>query len=151
MIKIAQDIEVSGSSQDVWDFLMDVDQVAACMPGVESVEPAGDDTYQVQLSLRVGPIKPKFRGEVAFLEKKPTESMRVRLDWTDVVTKSKAKSEAEISLEEASDDRIIIHVNADVDVLGALSKYGQGVANKKATEIAETFGEEMRNRLKANA
>jgi hypothetical protein len=151
MIKIEQQFKLQASQQQVWDFFMDVDRVAGVMPGVQSVKELGPDRYDVVLSVKIGPIKPKFKGEVAFIDKNEPESMRIRIDWQDALTKSKARSTAQVHLTPLEAGQVEVRVSADVDVMGALGKYGQGVADKKAGEITQEFAAGMQRSIETSS
>jgi uncharacterized protein len=147
MIKINQEIVVQASRESVWKFLTDAAQVAECLPGVKSFEPVGENVYQAQVSIKIGPIKPSVVGKATYLEMKPQESMRIHLAGKDKITSSKLESTMEINLADGDDGAVLIRVQGDVDVLGSLSKFGQGVADKKGREISAKFAESMQTRL----
>ncbi len=136
---ITEQFQVRATRQVVWDYFMDVQKVAACMPGVQSVEPLGNQTYKVAVSVKVGPIKAAFSGQVAIVESHPPESFRVTADWNDQNTASKAQVAADVELVEGPGEVVTCRLKADVAILGVLGKYGQGVAIKKAAEIREAF------------
>lgn len=148
---LTQQFEVRAPRQALWDFLMDVKKVAACMPGVEAVEPLGDDNYQVRLGVKVGPIKASLGGQVAIVQIHPPQSMRVRADWKDANTGSKTQVQANIELAEASEGVVTCRLTADVSILGVLGKYGQGIADRKAAEINRAFAECVRATLEREA
>ena len=147
MIRIEQGIELETDRETVWAFLSDIDRVAACMPGVDSVEHLGDDRYQVRLGVQIGPIKANFRGQVELYEMQPPARMLVRLDWKDQETASKARGEGAIELTNTSAESTAVLVKGEVDLMGVLGKYGQGIADRKATEIAEAFADNARVEL----
>jgi carbon monoxide dehydrogenase subunit G len=147
VININQGIELETDRQTVWAFLSDIDRVAACMPGVDSVEHLGDNRYRVRLGVQIGPIKANFAGQVELYDMQPPERMRVRLDWKDQETASKARGDGAIELSEASPDLTNVVVKGGVDLMGVLGKYGQGIADRKASEIADAFAENARVEL----
>jgi hypothetical protein len=147
MIHIEQRVDFETSRETVWAFLDDVDRVAACMPGVTSLEHLGNDTYRVQLGVQVGPIKAHFAGKVTIYERVALERMLVRLDWKDAETASKARAEGAIELSQESPEAVTVLVNGDVDLMGVLGKYGGGIADRKAAEIAQVFAECARAEL----
>jgi carbon monoxide dehydrogenase subunit G len=147
VIKIEQGIGLETDRETVWGFLSDIDRVAACMPGVDSVEHLGDDHYRVRLGVQIGPIKANFRGQVVLYEMQPPERMLVRLDWKDQETASKARGEGAIELTDISAESTSVLVKGEVDLMGVLGKYGQGIADRKAAEIAEAFADNARVEL----
>lgn len=144
---VSEEFQIRAPCQAVWDYFMDVNKVAACMPGVQSVEPLGNDTYRVAVGVKVGPIKADFSGQVAVLDKRPPAGFRVTADWKDRNTTSKTTVGADVELEDAGDGLVTCRLKADVAILGVLGKYGQGVAEKKAAEIRESFAACVRQAL----
>jgi carbon monoxide dehydrogenase subunit G len=128
----------------VWEFVSDMNRVAPCVPGVEKVEPAGDGKYRMRMSTKIGPIKATFDGLLTFVEQRAPEAMRLQLDGKDTITGSKIRVAATVDLIEAAEGVVTVIGRADVDVLGALGKYGQGVADKKAAEMSAAFADKMR-------
>ena len=136
---ITQDFEIQGSQQEVWDLFMNAEQVAACMPGVEEVEKIGDKTYQAKMCVSIGPIKASFTGELKYADTQPIERIGVDSAWKEEVTSSKVDARIDIQLQDIGGGQVKIQVTVDAAILGTLGKYGQGVAEKKASEITKVF------------
>ena len=49
-----EEFTVSAAPEAVWDFLLDPQRVAPCLPGCESVEIEDATTYRVRLTVKVG-------------------------------------------------------------------------------------------------
>ena len=47
---------ISASREAVWNFLMDVQNIAQCLPGVEAVRQVDAETYDGTLRIKMGPI-----------------------------------------------------------------------------------------------
>ena len=150
MIKVREEITLNATRQEVWDFLNDIENAATCMPGVLSFVQTGTDCYQAVVTLKVGPIKPKLDGEINILERQPLESMRVAFKGKDKLTRSKLETVANVTFEESAAG-VVVAVHADVEILGSLSKYGQGIADKKAAEVAQQFTAAVQERLSPSA
>jgi carbon monoxide dehydrogenase subunit G len=144
MIHVEQKFEVRAPRAEVWAFISDMNRVAPCVPGVEKVEAQADGKYHMRLSTKIGPIKATFDGLLTFVETRPPDGMRVQLDGKDTITGSKIRVAATVELSEAAEGVVTVVGKADVDVLGALGKYGQGVADKKAAELGAAFADKMR-------
>lgn len=148
---LTQEFQINSDRQSVWDTLMDVESVAACMPGLEEVTPVDETTFQVRIKVAVGPIKAKFGGLVKIVETDPPDRMKVTADWKDRITKSKAQVTAEIELVDADDGQVTCRIKTNIGIIGALGKFGHGVAQKKADEITADFAECLREKIKARA
>ncbi len=147
-LHLQQQFAERASRQAVWGFLMDAPEVGRCMPGVQTVEPLDDTSYRVRLAVGIGPVQAKLAGKVTIAEIDPPARMLVRIDWKDGATDSKVGAQAEIRLEALpGDGQTSVLVDGQLSVLGALGKYGQPIANKKAAEITEAFAANVRARL----
>ena len=60
--------------ETVWAALMSPDTIAECIPGSQRFEPAGEDTYELALKVRVGPVSGTYTGRVVLTDKKHLES-----------------------------------------------------------------------------
>jgi carbon monoxide dehydrogenase subunit G len=144
---IEQKFTVSATREQVWKFLLDAPRVGRCMPGVESVETTGPHSFKVVVSVRIGPVKPRFQGAVEMTELQPPEHIRLQLDWRDSVTGSKVSAPTQIRLDETAPEAVTVTVAGDIAVLGILGKYGQPIAERKAAEIAQEFAARMQAEL----
>jgi hypothetical protein len=62
----------------VWAFLMDVNNVAECAPGFQSLEVLGDEHWKATISVGVGPVKARFVMDVTRPEVQEPEHMLVK-------------------------------------------------------------------------
>ena len=51
--------------QVAWEALNDPALLKQCIPGCESIEPDGENAYQLVLTAAVGPVKARFKGRMA--------------------------------------------------------------------------------------
>lgn len=150
MIMVNQEIIVQADQTAIWDFLVDVDQVAKCFPGAEGLEDLGGDIYRVSISIKVGPIKPRVGARVAILSMDPPRRMKVSLDGKDRLTGSKIRADGLVTLETLDEGSVRVLIEGQVDVLGSLSKFGQPIADKKAQAIALQFTKAMQEKLSSS-
>src|SRR5437764_15210216 len=69
------------SPSDVWEAMMDFERVAPCMPGAEVTERTGENTYKVQVRVKLGPMAMTYRGQAQVTdrdEEAHTAAMRVQ-------------------------------------------------------------------------
>jgi len=66
---ITNDFEVAQPVDKVWAFFQNIPQVAACLPGAELTEDLGDDKYQGQVAVRMGPVRLNFGGTAQITER----------------------------------------------------------------------------------
>jgi carbon monoxide dehydrogenase subunit G len=59
--------------QAVWQALNDTAILKACIPGCTDISWSGPDRLELEVQVELGPIKPKFRGELSLSNVVPAE------------------------------------------------------------------------------
>src|SRR5919199_569071 len=91
-------ITVKAPAAKVWDFLLDPNSIAACMPGVENVTQVDDRTFDAAIAASVGPMSGKFNFRARIVESKPPTEMAAEIDGVDSVTKSPLTAKVDMTL-----------------------------------------------------
>ena len=69
---------VAAPIEKVWAFLMDVNNVAACAPGFQSLEVLGEEQWKAVVAVGVGAVKAKFTLNVTRPEMREPEHMTMK-------------------------------------------------------------------------
>jgi carbon monoxide dehydrogenase subunit G len=69
---------VAAPIEKVWAFLMDVNNVAACAPGFQSLEVLEDERWKAVVAVGVGAVKAKFTLDVTRPEMREPEEMTMK-------------------------------------------------------------------------
>ncbi len=69
---------VAAPIEKVWAFLMDVNNVAACAPGFQSLEVLEDEHWKAVVAVGVGAVKAKFTLDVTRPEMREPEHMTMK-------------------------------------------------------------------------
>jgi carbon monoxide dehydrogenase subunit G len=128
---------IPASQQDTWNALNDPEVLKACVPGCETIEPAGDNAYAVQMATRVGPVSAKFRGKLVLSDIKPPESYAIAFDGQGGAA-GFGKGSARVRLAPEGDTtRLAYDVKASVG--GKLAQIGSRLVDAAAKKIADDF------------
>ena len=57
--------EIAGSPHEVWEAMLTEDMLCACIPGCERLERSGDNRFDAEVVIKVGPVRARFAGTVA--------------------------------------------------------------------------------------
>lgn len=134
-----QTASIPAPKERVWALLMDVPRVAACVPGVEGVEPMADDRYAGLLKVRVGPIALNLKGEITITQRDETAgTAEMVADAADKRVGGAVKSTMRLTLQGAG-DASTLRIETDAQVLGRIGDFGQPVIKKKADQIMQDF------------
>ena len=69
---------IDASIDKVWMFLLDVNKVASCAPGFQSLEELGEEHWKAIVGVGVGAVKAKFTMDVTRPEMQEPERMVVQ-------------------------------------------------------------------------
>ena len=133
--------------QDTWDFLLDPQKLASCVPGCENVVVRGDNSYVVTEVVKVGPISARFNLQVTIVEITPPHYLFATMEGKDSRTASLINAKITINLERLSDGETQVNYILDVTLTGALGRFGEGIVRRKADSLAEKFTENLRSQL----
>jgi uncharacterized protein len=69
---------IAAPIEKVWAFLMDVNNVASCAPGFQSLEVLGEEHWKAVVAVGVGAVKAKFTMDVTRDELQEPEHMLIK-------------------------------------------------------------------------
>lgn len=131
----------------VWDFLLDPNLLASCVPGCEFVEMLDENTYLTSIKARVGPISAHFKIKLNITEKEPYKRLTTIGKGEDSFMASSLNSKNEIQLNPISENETEIYYKSEVSILGTLGKFGEGIIRKKAKELGEQFALAIKSKI----
>ena len=133
--------------EKVWDFLLDANQLASCVPGCEAVEVLDEDTYLTSIKVKVGPISAHFKIKLNITEKEPYRRLSTIGKGEDSFMASSLHAKNEILLNPISESETEIYYKSEVSILGTLGKFGEGIIRKKAKELGEQFASALKSKI----
>src|ERR1700749_1327788 len=121
----------------VWAAINDPEILKYCIPGCEEIEKTSPTDFIAVATLKIGPVKAKFRGKVALSDLDPPHHCKLTGEGQGGVA-GFAKGEAEVVLSEADDGTVLSYV-AKATVGGKLAQIGQRLIDGAAKQIADDF------------
>ncbi len=145
---VDQKVTIPAPPERVWDLMMDVPEVATCVPGVESVEQVGDDEYAGALRVRVGKIAVRLEGKVTVVDRdKDSWSAGMNVEAVDRKIRGSVKAKATMNLQPQDGGVTVLLVHADASILGKLGEFGQAVMRRKADQIVGEFAQNVAQKI----
>lgn len=132
----------------VWEFLWDVQRVAACIPGCREarvIEP--HKRYEAIIAERIGPFKVTFPLQIEVLEADPPRRLRAAGTGTDNALGTNLKMVMDLQLAEPGPSGTTLALHMDITVLGKLAALGHSMITRKAAEVTTRFAESLRQAL----
>jgi carbon monoxide dehydrogenase subunit G len=133
---------------EVWNALNDPAALKECVPGCESIDPAGDNAYQVLMVAKVGPVSAKFKGKLTLSDVKPPHSYSIAFEGQGGAA-GFAKGGAQVKLFPEDKNRTKLAYNVKANVGGKLAQIGSRLVDAAAKKIADDFFTRFNERLSA--
>jgi carbon monoxide dehydrogenase subunit G len=129
-----------------WQVLLDVEQVAPCMPGA-TVDSVDGDVVTGRIKVKVGPVALTYSGSARFTER-DEQALRVTLEASGKETRGSGTASAKVrsSLEDEGDQtRVTVHTT--MTVTGRPAQFGRGVMADIGGRIIEKFATNLAAQL----
>ena len=147
---VTNEFEVAQPLDKVWDFVQDVPNVAACLPGAELTDDLGDDRYAGRVNLRMGPVRLEFAGKAHVVERDDSDR-RIAIDASGSDRKGRGNVEmtvtARLSAGSAGNTKVV--VDQDLQISGAAAQYGRGMITDVTSVLMKQFATTMQQRIEA--
>jgi carbon monoxide dehydrogenase subunit G len=146
-VQLTGSIEIAAARQAVWDLVMDLESVAACAPGFESIERDDPTHASVRLNVGLGSIRVGLKVDLEIVEAVPLE--RGTLRGGGDAPGNRVEGTARIELHGPAEGPTTLAWVADVEVVGPLSGIGSRMIEVTAARLVDATVECVRARLTA--
>ena len=126
----------------VWEALNDPAILKQCINGCESMEKTGDNQYAVVMTVAIGPVKAKFKGNLRLTDIDPPNSYMLQFDGQGGVA-GFGKGAAKVALAPEGDGtRLSYTVNAQIG--GKIAQLGSRLVDGASKKMADDFFQAFR-------
>ena len=144
---IKNDFEVAAPVDKVWQFFDNIPQVAACLPGTELTSDLGDDRYEGQVAVRMGPVRLKFAGKAEITERdEAAKRIVVQASGAEVKGRGQASMVVTATLVRAGRGTKV-GVTQDLQLSGAAAQYGLGMISDVTSVLMRDFSANLADRI----
>ena len=137
-VKMEGEERIEAPIGKVWEALNDPEVLKDCIPGCETLEMKSPTEMEATVSLKVGPIKAKFAGQVELKNLKPPHSYTIAGEGKGGVA-GFAKGGADVSLTEDGTDATVLKYTAKADVGGKMAQLGSRLIQSTSKKLAGKF------------
>jgi hypothetical protein len=146
-MKIHGTLQISAARDRVFAALIDPQILQYCIPGCESLEKSGDNTYVATMKAGVGSVKGTFKGNVRLEDIHPPSHYRMIVDGKGGPGFVKGTGEFDLS---ESDAQTSIVYTGDMQVGGVIASVGQRMIEAAAKMLAAKFFGELEKQIGSN-
>lgn len=149
-MRIEQKFALNASPAQVWSFLTDPLQVAACLPGAAITSRIDDRTYEGTITVKVGPISASYKGQVRFerLDPQRLEAEMVA-HGQGLMGKGGAQMRMTSRLFPLESGGTEVAVESDLVISGILAQMGRGMIESLSAQMLQQFTTAVRRKLEA--
>ena len=138
---------ISAPIDKVWAFLLDVNNVAGCAPGFQSMEELGEEHWKAVVGVGIGSVKAKFTMDVTRSEMHESEQMVLK-------ARGKAPGSAvdlsgDMHLTALDGDQTRMDWQAQVVVSGTIASVGARLLQGVAEKLTGQFFDCLKTKLQA--
>ncbi|HEY7417343.1 MAG TPA: carbon monoxide dehydrogenase subunit G [Ktedonobacteraceae bacterium] len=138
---------IAANIDKVWEYLLDVNKVAACAPGFQSLEELEAEHWRAIVSVGVGPVKAKFTMDVTRPEMHEPESMVVKARGK--APGSAVELSGNMRLSPVDEGHTQMDWTAHVTVSGTIASVGARLIGGTAEKLTGQFFDCLKNNLEA--
>ena len=129
---------IEAPRQRVWEALNDPSVLQASIPGCESVERTGDDSFAAKVAVRIGPMSAKFGGKVTLTNIRPPEGYTITGEGSGGAM-GFARGGADVSLVEEGPSTTTLNYAVKAQVGGKMAQLGARLVDSTARQMADQF------------
>jgi len=145
------ELHVEAPAQEVWNFLLDLEKLSGCVPGLQEAYKERDGEYRLVVKTRVGFLTATVDLRGRILESHPPRMVRTEFKGADSRLGSSLTQINTLELVELGPRKTQVRYSTDVAFLGALGKLGGRMVKAKASEIIKQFNGTLKARIEAIA
>jgi carbon monoxide dehydrogenase subunit G len=132
--------------EQAWDVLLDVEQIAPCMPGA-TVDSVDGDVISGRIKVKVGPVNMTYAGKARFVER-DDQARAVTLEASGKETRGAGTASATVRStlqDEGGQTKVVVRTT--LSVTGRPAQFGRGVMAEVGGRIIERFASNLATQL----
>ena len=128
---------IEANREKIWNALNDTEVLKASMPGCESFEATGENTFQAKITAKVGPVKARFTFKVNLTDIDPPNGYTINGEGHGGAA-GFANGSATVTLAEDDGDTMLSY-RVKANVGGKLAQLGGRLIDGTARKMADEF------------
>ncbi len=131
------EVQLAAPRQEVWEKLNDPEVLKKCIPGCEQLDKVSDNEMHALATVKVGPVKARWKGKVFLEDLDPPNSYRI-VGAGEGGIAGFAKGGAKVTLTD-KDGGTLLSYDVEAQIGGKLAQLGQRLIVGAAKKMADQF------------
>ena len=139
-IELDNSFTVPVPPEQAWDVLLDVEQIAPCMPGASVLSVDGDE-IQGQVKVKLGPLSLTYKGTAKFVEK-DQESHTIAIEASGKETRGAGTASANVTATLKPGDsgaETVVSIHTSLNVTGRPAQFGRSLLPEVSGKLIQQF------------
>ena len=142
------EVQLPANREAVWAKLNDPEVLKTCIPGCEQLDKTSATEFQAIATIKVGPVKARWKGKVRLSDLDPPNSYRISGEGEGGVA-GFAKGGAKVSLAD-SEGGTRLSYDVEAQIGGKLAQLGQRLISGAAKKTVDDFFQKFAAAVAAN-
>ena len=149
-VELDKAFKIAAPASAAWQFLQQIEAVAACMPGAEITEQIDAHNYKGKVKSKIGPATMAFDGAIEIKGIDPEKrELRLRGSGQDTKGTSSASMDLTAWVVDGAEAGCELKGQAEVSVNGKVASLGGRMMNQVADQILNQFGKNFADNVLA--
>ena len=149
-VELDKAFKIEAPALAAWQFLQQIEAVAACMPGAEITEQIDAHNYKGKVKSKIGPATMAFDGAIEIKGIDPEKrELRLRGSGQDTKGTSSASMDLTAWVVDSAEAGCELKGQAEVSVNGKVASLGGRMMNQVADQILNQFGKNFADNVLA--
>jgi carbon monoxide dehydrogenase subunit G len=139
-IELDNSFTVPVPPEQAWDVLLDVEQIAPCMPGASVLSVDGDE-IQGQVKVKLGPLSLTYKGTAKFIEKDQA-SHTITIEASGKETRGAGTASANVTATLKPGDsgaETVVSIHTSLNVTGRPAQFGRSLLPEVSGKLIQQF------------
>lgn len=146
---IENEFQVPAPADHLWDYLLDVERIAPCVPGAELTEVVDDRTWKGRIGMKLGPVSLSFAGTVTVRERDDA-AHRVVLHAKGLEQRGKGAADVVVTAWlEPGDGVTTVAMRSDITLAGTVAQVSRGLLPDVSAKLTQQFADCLRESMSA--
>ena len=144
---LTNEFVVAADVERVWAHLLDLENVAACVPGARVEEVVPPATYKGTIRLKIGPLTVEYRGQATLVEAdESAHRATIEMKAREARGQGSAVATVRNHLEQVDGGTRVV-AETDLQITGPQAQFGKGVLEDVGGRILEEFSARLERQI----